>query len=126
MGDSDASIKRRVADIEAALDSLRADLGDRNDARDAAVADLVAAMREQTVAIRAAAATANAEAKPDVPPEFASTPILMAPACHAVALALQAGPAVNAGTDLRDSWPAAWAQRAVRQHAAWRAAASPR
>ena len=31
MGDSDASIKRRVADIEAALDNLRADLGDRSD-----------------------------------------------------------------------------------------------
>ena len=44
MGDSDASIKRRVADIEAALDNLRADLGDRSDARDAAVAELVAAM----------------------------------------------------------------------------------
>ena len=112
MGDSDASIKRRVADIEAALDNLRADLGDRSDARDAAVAELVAAMREQTAAIRAAAATAGAEAKPDVPPEFSATPTLMAPACHAAALALQAGPAVNAGTDLRDSWPAAWAQRA--------------
>ena len=124
MGDSDASIKRRVADIEAALDNLRADLGDRSDARDAAVAELVAAMREQTAAIRAAAATAGAEAKPDVPPEFSATPTLMAPACHAAALALQAGPAVNAGTDLRDSWPAAWAQRAVRQHAAWRAAAT--
>ena len=111
MGDTDAALKRRVAAVEAALDSLRADLGARSDARDAAVTELVAAVREQTTAIRAAAATANAEAKPDVPPEFAAVPMRMAPACHAAALALQAGPAVNAGTDLRDSWPAVWAQR---------------
>eukprot|EP00937_MAST-01D_sp_MAST-1D-sp2_P001688 g1688.t1 len=125
MGDSDASLKRRVADMEAALGSLRAGPGARSDARDAAAAELVAAMREQTAAIRAAAATANAAAKPDVPPEFVAAPMRMAPACHAAAPALQAGPAVGAGTDLRGSWPAAWAQRAARQHAAWRAATFP-
>ena len=60
MGDTDAALKRRVAAVEAALDSLRADLGARSDARDAAVAELVAAVREQTTAIRATVATANA------------------------------------------------------------------
>ena len=57
--------------------------------------------------------------KPGVPPGFAATPMQVAPACHAAALALQPGPAVAPGTDLRDSWPAVWAQRAVQQHAAW-------
>ena len=93
MGDTDAALKRRVAAVEAALDSLRADLGARSDARDAAATELVAAVREQTTAIRAAAAMANAEAKPGVPPEFEATPMQVVPACHAAALALQAGPA---------------------------------
>ena len=38
MGDSDAALKRRVAAMEAALGDLRAKLGARSDARDAAVA----------------------------------------------------------------------------------------
>eukprot|EP00937_MAST-01D_sp_MAST-1D-sp2_P001697 g1697.t1 len=124
MGDSDAALKRRVAAMEAAPGSLRADFGARSDARGTAVTELVAAVREQTAAIRTAAATANAEAKPGVPPGFAATPMRMAPACHAAAPVLQAGPAVAPGTDLRGSWPAVWAQRAVRQHAAWRATAT--
>ena len=66
MGDTDAALKRRVAALEAAIDSLRTDLGARSDARDAAVAELVAAVREQAAAIRAAAAAANAEAKPGI------------------------------------------------------------
>ena len=103
MGDADstAALKRRVAAMEAALSALTAELSTAQD-RIAAVEGggdgaLAAAVREQTAAIRAAAATANAEAKPDVPPEFAAAPMCMAPACHAAALALQAGPAVAAG-----------------------------
>ena len=80
--------------------------GGRSGARGAAAAGLVAAVREQAVATRAAAATAGAEAKPGVPPGSVATPMPMAPACHAAALALQAGPAVGAGTGPCGSWPA--------------------
>ena len=55
-------------------------------------------------------------------PLACTRPLRMAPAAHAAALALQSGPGVAGGTDLRDSWPAAWALRALRPHAVWRTA----
>ena len=40
-------------------------------------------------------------------------------AAYALALALADGPAVVAGTDVRDSWHAAWALRALQHRPAW-------
>ena len=121
MGDSDAGLKRRVATMEAALDEVRAELADARaeiatlqGRSDGALAAMAAAVTAQASATQAQAdatrAAAEARAKPDTPDITGMSPMR---AAYALALALADGPAVAAGTDIRGSWHAAWALRAL-------------
>ena len=113
----------RIAALEAEVAALRdAVAALRLEAVPGALAALAAGQADMAAALRDAAAASHAEARPEIPDEFGARPLRMAPAAHAAALALQSGPSVGAGTDLRDSWPAAWALRALRPHAVWRTA----
>ena len=113
----------RIAALEAEVAALRdAVAALRLEAVPGALAALAAGQADMAAALRDAAAASHAEERPEIPDEFGARPLRMAPAAHAAALALQSGPSVGAGTDLRDSWPAAWALRALRPHSVWRTA----
>ena len=102
-GERITALEVEVATLRDAIAALRLE------AVPGALAALAAGQADMAAALRDAAAASHAEARPEVPAEFGARPLRMAPAAHAAALALQSGPSVGAGTDLRDSWPAAWA-----------------
>ena len=95
----------RIAALEAEVAALRdAVAALRLEAVPGALAALAAGQADMAAALRDAAAASHAEARPGAPAAPGGHPLLMAPAAHAAALALQPGPSVAVGTDLRGSW----------------------